>query len=68
MYHTNTARQPDTVDAIYTAALPDWKRTLWHDISVAAHDRNAFDNNDYDTNGDLDPCSARFAELCTWFV
>jgi hypothetical protein len=52
----------------FIAALPHWKQALWHEISIAAHTRNAFDNDEYVINGDLNPCSARFAELFTWLV
>jgi len=61
-------QQNDISDGDFLAALPEWKRALWHGISAAAHARNAFDNDDYDINGDLNPSSARFAELCTWLV
>jgi hypothetical protein len=63
-----TSQQNDISGTAFIAALPEWKRALWHGISAAAHARNVFDNDDYDTNGDLDPCSARFAELCIWLV
>jgi hypothetical protein len=63
-----TSQQNDISGTAFIAALPEWKRALWHGISAAAHARNVFDNDDYDTNGDLNPCSARFAELCTWLV
>lgn len=66
---TNTImQQNDISDGDFVAALPEWKRALWHAISAAAHARNAFDNDDYDINGDFNSCSARFAELCTWLV
>jgi Fe-S-cluster formation regulator IscX/YfhJ len=68
MSTNTTMQQNDTSDKDFTAALPEWKRALWHGISAAAHARNAFDNDDYDINGDLNPSSARFAELCTWLV
>jgi hypothetical protein len=68
MSQNHSVRQPDAVDAHDVAALPDWRRALWHDISLAARARNAFDNDDFDTKGDLNPCCARFAELRTWFV
>jgi hypothetical protein len=64
----STTQQSDISGMAFIAALPQWKRALWHDISVAAHTRNAFDNAEYDINGNLNPCSARFAELCTWLV
>ena len=64
----STTQQSDISGMAFIAALPQWKRALWHDISVAAHTRNAFDNAEYDNNGNLNPCSARFAELCTWLV
>ena len=63
-----TTQQSDISGMAFIAALPQWKRALWHEISVAAHSRSAFDNDNYDINGDLNPCSARFAELCTWLV
>ena len=64
----STAQQSGTSGMAFIAALPHWKQALWHEISIAAHTRNAFDNDEYDINGDLNPCSARFAELCTWLV
>ena len=64
----STTQQGDVSGMAFIAALPQWKRALWHEISGAAHTRNAFDNDDYDINSDLKPCSARFAELCTWLV
>jgi hypothetical protein len=63
-----TSQQNEISGTAFIAALPEWKRALWHGISAAAHARNVFDNDEYDINGDLDPCSARFAELCTWLV
>lgn len=63
-----TTQQTDVSGTVFVAALPQWKRALWRDISVAARARNAFGNDDYDGNGDLKPHSARFAELCTWLV
>ncbi|GAB7322547.1 hypothetical protein MBLNU13_g03467t2 [Cladosporium sp. NU13] len=64
----STTQQSDISGMAFVAALPEWKRALWHEISVATHARNAFDNDDYDMNSDLDPCSARFAALCTWLA
>lgn len=63
-----TTQQTDVSGTVFVAALPQWKRALWRDISVAARARNAFGNDDYDGNGDLKQHSARFAELCTWLV
>lgn len=63
-----TTQRNDVSGTVFVAALPQWKRALWRDISVAAHARNAFENDDYDGNGDLKPHSARFAELCMWLV
>jgi hypothetical protein len=53
MSQTHSVRQPDAVDAHDVAALPDWRRALSHDISLAARARNAFDKDDFDTKGDL---------------
>lgn len=50
------------------AATPGWKQLLWHDISSAAKVKDAFEESDYDGNGDLKIHSAKFAELCTWLV
>lgn len=63
-----TAQQNVVNGTALVAALPEWKRVLWHDISIAGHARNAFDNDEYDMNGDLSLGSARFAELYTWLV
>jgi hypothetical protein len=68
MATNSTSQQNDISGTAFIAALPEWKRALWHGISAAAHARNVFDNDEYDINGDLNPCSARFAELCTWLV
>jgi Fe-S-cluster formation regulator IscX/YfhJ len=46
----------------------EWKKALWHDISLAAQDKGTFEEDDYDKNGDLNPRSAKFEELCTWLV
>jgi hypothetical protein len=64
----STTQQNDISGTAFVATLPEWKRALWHDIPVTAHGRNAFDNDDYDINGDLNPCLSRFAELCMWLV
>ncbi|KAM0707190.1 hypothetical protein Q7P35_006521 [Cladosporium inversicolor] len=63
-----TTQQTDVSGTVFVAALPQWKRAFWRDISVAARARNAFGDEDYDMNGDLKPHSARFAELCTWLT
>jgi hypothetical protein len=63
-----TTDQNETSENLFVATLPEWKISLWHDISLAAQDKSAFEEDDYDKNGDLNPRSTKFEELCTWLV
>lgn len=58
----------DTNKNVYVTAMPEWKQALWRDISLAAKAKNAFEDDDYDKNGDLDSNFTKFAEICTWLV
>jgi hypothetical protein len=48
--------------------LPGWKRTLWREISQAAQAKNAFHQDDYVENGDLNIRLDKFEELSAWLV
>lgn len=62
----------DTEDAVDVADLvsfqPKWKRVVWHNISVAAQAKNAFDEDDYDESGNLNMHLAKFDKLREWMV
>lgn len=47
---------------------PEWKRVVLHNISVAAQAKNAFDEDDYNEDGDLNIHLAKFDKLREWMV
>jgi hypothetical protein len=63
-----STNQNETSENPFVATLPEWKKSLWHDISRAAQDKGTFEEDDYDKNDDLNPRSTKLQELCTWLV
>lgn len=61
-------REEETSGSYFATALPEWKRKLWREMSVAAQSKCVFDKDYYDENGDLNMHIATLKHLYRWVV